>query len=153
MNILHLYISPGHNYFGHHGRDPAAHPVCEVSRLHCLAGRGIEGDRFLDYKANYKGQITFFAHDVYESLCRSLGVLDQSPGVLRRNVVTTGVDLNTLVGRSFELQDVQFEGIEECRPCSWMDRAFYPGAEEWLKWRGGLRARILTDGWLRAPNA
>ena len=32
---------------------------------------------------------------------------------------------------------MRFEGIEECRPCHWMDRAFCPGAEEWLKGRGG----------------
>jgi MOSC domain-containing protein YiiM len=153
MEILHLYISPGHNYFGHHGRDPDAHPTCEVSSIHCFAGRGIEGDRFLDYKGNYKGQITFFAHDVYQDLCRSLGVGDRSPAALRRNVITTGVDLNALIGVSFELQGVQFEGIEECRPCYWMDQGFCPGAEEWLKGRGGLRARILTDGWLRASDA
>jgi hypothetical protein len=27
-----------------------------------------------------------------------------------------------------------------------MDQAVGPGAEAWLKGRGGLRARILTDG-------
>ena len=27
-----------------------------------------------------------------------------------------------------------------------MNHAVAPGAEEWLKGRGGLRARILTDG-------
>jgi len=30
-----------------------------------------------------------------------------------------------------------------------MDQAVGPGAEEWLKGRGGLRARVLTDGELR----
>ncbi len=149
MTVLHLYVSPGHNYFGHHGREPDAHPIREVSSIQCLAGRGIQDDRFLDYKTDYKGQITFFAQETFEELCRSLGVPDQSPALLRRNVITAGVDLKTLIGVSFELQNVQFEGIEECRPCYWMDRALRPGAEEWLKGRGGLRARILTNGWLR----
>jgi hypothetical protein len=27
MRIRHLFISPGHNFFGHHGREPDAHPV------------------------------------------------------------------------------------------------------------------------------
>jgi hypothetical protein len=31
-----------------------------------------------------------------------------------------------------------------------MDRAVAPGAEEFLRGRGGLRARILTDGVLRS---
>jgi hypothetical protein len=30
-----------------------------------------------------------------------------------------------------------------------MDRAFAPGAQEFLKGRGGLRAKILSDGSLR----
>jgi hypothetical protein len=34
-----------------------------------------------------------------------------------------------------------------------MDRVLAPGAEAWLKGRGGLRAKILSDGWLRvAPD-
>jgi hypothetical protein len=31
-----------------------------------------------------------------------------------------------------------------------MDRAIGPGAEEFLKGRGGLRARILTNGTVRS---
>jgi len=58
--------------------------------------------------------------------------------------------LNALVGRIFEIQGVQFQGVEECRPCYWMNHAFRDErVEAWLRGRGGLRARILTDGWLR----
>jgi MOSC domain-containing protein YiiM len=64
-------------------------------------------------------------------------------------VLTRGVDLNTLIGSEFEVQGVRFEGVRECSPCYWMDQAFAPGAEAWLKGRGGLRARILTAGWLK----
>jgi MOSC domain-containing protein YiiM len=58
--------------------------------------------------------------------------------------------LNELIGKRFELQDAQFEGVCECKPCHWMDRAIAPGAEAALRGFGGLRARILTDGILRA---
>jgi MOSC domain-containing protein YiiM len=54
--------------------------------------------------------------------------------------------LSSLIGKQFELQGVRFEGTEECRPCYWMEQALGPGAEIWLKGRGGLRARILTSG-------
>jgi hypothetical protein len=60
--ILQLYISPGHNFFGHHGREPDKFPAIEVPTLECVTGRGIRGDRFFDYK----GQITFFAREVFE---------------------------------------------------------------------------------------
>ena len=64
-------------------------------------------------------------------------------------MVTRGIDLNELVGVEFELQGVRFQGTEECRPCEWMNHAIGPGAEELLRGRGGLRARILSDGILR----
>jgi MOSC domain-containing protein YiiM len=146
MELVRLYISPGHNYFGHHGQPAGVHPVEEVDRLECFAGRGIRGDRFFDYKENYKGQITFFAEEVYLSLCDQFQVWDRSPAVLRRNAITRGAELNDLVGVTFEVQGVRFFGAEECRPCYWMDQAFCPGADAALKGRGGLRARILTDG-------
>jgi len=147
--ILGLYLSPGHNYFGHHGQPAGEHAVLAVPELECVAGRGIRGDRFFDYKPDYKGQITFFAHEVYEELCASLKVADRDPGVFRRNVITRGADLPAWIGREFELQGVLFLGVSECSPCYWMDRAFAPGAEAALQGRGGLRARILRDGILR----
>lgn len=117
-----------------------------------MAGRGVRGDRFFDFKENYKGQITFFAIEVFDELCRELKVENIQPGATRRNVITQGVDLNTLIGRSFTVQNVQFEGVAECAPCYWMDQAIAPGTERWLSGRGGLRARILTNGVLRVDE-
>lgn len=150
IQICHLFISTGHNYFGHHGKPAGESATLEVPRIHCVAGRGIEGDRFFDYKPSYKGQITFFAREEYERLCAVLDVQDRSPAVFRRNVITAGVDLDSLIGREFEIQGVRFLGNSECTPCYWMDQAFGPGAEAALKGRGGLRAQILSDGWLES---
>jgi MOSC domain-containing protein YiiM len=75
---------------------------------------------------------------------------DCSPSLVRRNVITRDVDLNKLIDEDFEVQGVRFHGTSECRPCYWMDHAIAPGAEEFLKGRGGLRAQILTDGILRS---
>lgn len=149
IEILHLVISPGHNYYGHHGVPAGTEPIVEVESVECVAGRGLSGDRFFDYKPDYKGQITFFAVETYEALAAALGVAAGRPVVVRRNVFTRGADLLALVGREFELQGVRFRGAEECRPCEWMDTAVAPGAHEWLKGRGGLRARILSNGTLR----
>ena len=146
--ICQLYISPNHNFFGHHGCEPDEHLAIEVPNIECAAGHGIRGDRFFDYKENYKGQITFFALEVFEELCNALNVQNCSPAFVRRNVITRGVDLNVLIEQEFEIQGVRFHGTGECRPCYWMDRAIAPGAENFLKGRGGLRARILSDGTL-----
>lgn len=110
------------------------------------------GDRFFGFKENYKGQITFFASEVFAKVCQQLGAAEKSPGVTRRNVITRGADLNSLVGRRFYLQGIEFEGVAECSPCHWMNQAIAPGAEAALHGRGGLRARILTDGVLRADE-
>jgi len=159
FRIEHLYVSPGHNYFGHHGKPADEHPIIGVPEIECVAGRGIRGDRFFDYKPDYKGQITFFAAEIYDELCATLlppvsqlSALNAQlppPSAFRRNVITRGADLNSLIGKQFTIQGVTFEGTAECSPCYWMDQAFAPGTEAALKGRGGLRAKILTDGWLR----
>ena len=151
MRLLHLYISPEHNYFGHHGQTPGTAPVEDLPEIEVAAGHGIVGDRFFDFKENYKGQITFFANEIYEGLCAKFGVspADRPPSVFRRNIITAGQDLNALIGEEFEIQGVRFAGMAECSPCHWMDEAFHPGAEAALKNQGGLRARVLTNGILR----
>lgn len=148
--IRHLFISCGHNFFGHHGQPAGTNPVIEKSSVECVAGKGIRGDRFFEYKEDYKGQITFFSLEVLRDVCAQLSIPLPSPGVVRRNVMAEGVDLNQLIGNRFEIQGVQFEGVCECTPCYWMNHAIAPGAEELLKGRGGLRARILTGGTLSA---
>ncbi len=152
ITIRGLFISPGHNFFGHYGEEPGTNPLLAVEEIECVAGRGIRGDRFFDYKDDYKGQITFFAQEVFEEVCRLLAAQPESAGVTRRNVITEGVELNSLIGRRFTVQGVEFEGISECKPCIWMDYAIAPGAEAALKGRGGLRAKILTDGRLRVDS-
>lgn len=149
LRVEQLFISPGHNFFGHHDQPAGEHPIVAVDELECVAGRGIRGDRFFDYKPDYKGQITFFSLEVLDALRRELGLPDAQPQATRRNVYVRGNDLNALIGSEFEVQGVRFAGVEESRPCYWMNAALGPGAEEWLRGRGGLRCRILTNGWLR----
>lgn len=146
MRVEHLFISSGHNFFGRYGQVAGEHPILAVEQVECVAGRGIRGDRFFNYKADYKGQITFFAMEVFEALRRELNLPNVQPQATRRNACVRGADLNALIGKQFEIQGVRFEGIEESRPCHWMNSVLGPGAEEWLKGRAGVRCRILTDG-------
>jgi len=153
LTIERIFISSGHNYFGHHGQAAGEHPLEEVERVECVAGRGLRGDRFFDFKPDYKGQVTLFSAEVFEQLQQALSLPGAQPAALRRNLLVRGADLNALVGQEFELQGVRLSGSAECKPCYWMDQAIGPGAEAWLRGRGGLRCRILSDGWLRAEAA
>lgn len=148
FRIEHLFVSPGHNFFGNHGQAAGKNPIFAVDHVECVAGRGIRGDRFFDFKENYKGQITFFSMEVLEALRRELNLPQAQPQSTRRNVFVRGADLNALIGRQFAIQNVRFVGVEESRPCHWMNDALGPGAEEWLRGRAGLRCRILTTGLL-----
>ena len=51
-----------------------------------------------------------------EALRRELNLPNAKPEASRRNVYTRGVDLNTLIGRTFEVQGVHFAGV--ARPVS-----------------------------------
>ncbi|HVS53243.1 MAG TPA: MOSC domain-containing protein [Opitutaceae bacterium] len=146
MTIRHLFISTGHNFFGRHGQPAGTHPARDVARAKCRAGWGLEGDRFYGYRPDYKGQVTFFAWEIYLAAQREFRVPALTPDAFRRNVIIEGVDLNTLIGRRFSLGGVEFEGTAEARPCYWMNNVVAPGAEDWLMGRGGLRAKVLSDG-------
>ena len=152
VEIAGLWISAGHNFVGRHGLAPREHSAVPVRRIECAAGRGVRGDRYFDHRPDFKGQITFLATEVLEEVREALSLRAIEPGALRRNVLTRQVDLNVLIGQTFELGGILFAGIEECRPCHWMNRAVAPGTEVLLRGRGGLRASILTDGVLRTGN-
>jgi MOSC domain-containing protein YiiM len=149
MNVVRLYRSSEHIYTGHFGGPAGTAPMIEVARVRLLAGRGVEGDRY-SRRDGAKGQITFFAEEAWLRLCTELGRTDRQPDVFRRNVIVRGTDLLALVGREFVVQGVRFRGVEHCKPCFWMEQAFAPGTLGLLgEWKaGGLRASVLSDGWL-----
>ncbi|MEM7673243.1 MAG: MOSC domain-containing protein [Verrucomicrobiota bacterium] len=146
IEIEACYISDGHNFLGHHGKEPGQNLAIKCESVQCKAGQGLVGDRFFGYKSDYKGQITFLEREQIGVLEKELQLTDINPAKFRRNIITYGIDLNTLIGRTFALGALRFQGVEECRPCYWMDYAVAEGAEKFLRGKGGLRARILSDG-------
>jgi hypothetical protein len=76
IRVRNLFISPGHNFVDHHGRLPGEHPVITADEIECVAGHGIRGDRYFDFKENYKGQITFFSQGVFDAMCGELKLPD-----------------------------------------------------------------------------
>jgi MOSC domain-containing protein YiiM len=150
MELLRIFISDGHAYFGRHGQPAGTHGIREIDQVDCVAGRGLRGDRFFDYKDDYKGQVTLFSAHVFAELCREFTAFSADPGQLRRNLLVDEADLNALIGAEFAIQGVRFAAVEECRPCYWMNQAIGAGAEAWLRGRGGLRCRALTSGVLHA---
>jgi MOSC domain-containing protein YiiM len=152
MIIKKLYISLGHAYFGRHEKEPLDYEMIACDQLECIAGKGISGDRFFDYKPDYKGQITFFDWQMHLEICEKFQLPDLDSSAYRRNVLLDEINLDSLIGKKFRIGDCIFEGVEECRPCYWMDRACASGVEHYLKGKGGLRAKILCGGFLKIAS-
>ncbi len=153
--LVEIWISPGNDFRGHHGMARGDHGSACMAEVECVAGMGLRGDRYFGYKADFKGQVTFFDAAALDAVRQQFQRPDLSGGAFRRNLIVRGVDLAAWVGQRFRFQGVEFEGSEECKPCYWMDQAVAPGVEELLKthFRGGLRARVLSDGTLRVGRA
>ena len=148
ITIHDLYVSQGHDFKGRHGKDRLEHGATSVESVECVAGKGVEGDRYFNYKDDYKGQTTFIALEAIHALETELGISIDDHSAFRRNAVVSGIDLNTLVGRTFILGEAMFVGSEQCKPCYWMDQAIGAGALAAMESRGGLRCRILKSGTL-----
>lgn len=121
-------------------------PTSTPERITAITARGIEGDRHClpPEGGNPKRNITLIeraSFDHLESL--GIGVGDEE---LRRNVIVSGIALNPLVGRKFEVGGVRCRGTELCEPCSAIERATKPGVLKALVGRGGIRAEILEGG-------
>lgn len=149
--LLEIWISEGNDFRGRHEKGRLDHGIRGVSEIGCVAGMGLRGDRYFGYKPDFKGQVTFFDADAVQAVREHFAVPELSSSVFRRNLIVRGIDLGEWAGKRFRFQGIEFEATEECKPCYWMDEAVAPGAEEFLKtsFRGGLRARILSDGMLR----
>lgn len=149
--LLEIWISAGNDFRGRHEKGRLDHGIRSVTEIECVAGLGLRGDRYFGYKPDFKGQVTFFDADAVQAVRDHFSQPDLCSSVFRRNLIVRGRDLGAWVGKRFRFQGIAFEATEECKPCYWMDEAVAPGAEAFLKanFRGGLRARILSDGVLR----
>ena len=135
---------------------PAAEAPMQLLRAaKAHAGRGLDGDRYAagagtfspraDRRPGY--DLTLIAAEVLDELTAAGYNVDFAGA--RRNVLTRGIDVNALVGRTFRLGEVLCAGRRLCEPCVHLDRLSGPGLLRPLIHRGGLRADILADGEIR----
>ena len=135
---------------------PAAEaPMQLLDAAQARVGRGLDGDRYAagagtfspraDRRPGY--DLTLMAAEVLDELAAAGHTLDFAS--TRRNVLTRGIDVNALVGRTFRIGEVLCRGRRLCEPCVHLDRLSGPGLLRPLIHRGGLRADILTDGEIR----
>lgn len=83
----------------------AGAPPQTLKAVRALAGRGLEGDRHVSGKGTFPSRLpgsalTLIEAEVCDSFSPSLDAREH-----RRNLVTRGIDLNTLVGHEFAIGD------------------------------------------------
>jgi MOSC domain-containing protein YiiM len=122
-----------------------------VDRVRAVAGRGLEGNRHYYEQAPPGRALTLIAAEALEEGAAS-GV-GLSADESRRNVLTSGIDLNALVGERFRVGDVECVGVELCEPCTTLEGLTRPGVIKAYVHRAGLNADILTDGEIAVGDA
>lgn len=123
-----------------------------VERVRAVAGRGLEGNRYFYDEAPPGRALTLIQAEALKGMREDTG-LELSAGKSRRNILTSGIDLNALVGKRFRVGDVECVGIELCHPCSSLEKMTQKGVIKGLLNRGGLNADILTDGQIAVGDA
>lgn len=94
-----------------------ADAMVPVESVEVVAGAGIVGDRHFGAQQRHPGQnITLVEAEEIERFNQNNGVAIPLLAT-RRNLVTRGVRLNDLVGRTFTVGSVTLRGVELCEPC------------------------------------
>src|SRR5574341_25942 len=149
----------------HVAREASA-PMESLPAVRALPGRGLEGDRyflgtgFYSSKPSFGGrEVTLVETEAVEALLHGVGDAEGhrlgiklAAAETRRNIATVGVPLNHLVDREFWVGPVLLAGTRLCEPCKHLDDLTQRGVMAGLVHRGGLRARILSEGVIRVGD-
>ena len=132
--------------------DRRADPMRKVDQLSALAGRGIEGDRYLLGTGTYSKkpepgrQVTLNQSEVLTSLKDKFNITVK-PEESRRNVLTEGIEINEFIGTEFLVGTVRLHAHRLTRPCEYLENLLdQPGLYKELWDHGGISCEILTDG-------
>ena len=105
-----------------------------------VTGEGLTGDRYLG-----RGDITLVEAEALEAFTEETGI-GLSHAEIRRQLLTTGIRLNDLLGKRFRVGGVEAVGAEWCEPCNHIESLTYPGVLKGMVHRAGLRADIVQPG-------
>jgi MOSC domain-containing protein YiiM len=126
-----------HNLF----RAPKKHmPMEEVCQAQLLADFGLEGCAHA--QPGGTRQILLADRETLEAM-------ELQPGVLRENITTYGLNVNSLpIGQQLRIGEALLEVTMVCTPCNQMER-IRPGLRKELWGRRGMLCRVLEGGVVR----
>jgi MOSC domain-containing protein YiiM len=145
-SVLEIWLTP-----------TAAAPMERVTSARLLAGLGLEGDRYARGGGTWaqypdlEKQLTLIDADDVAAVAREAGAA-LTPGDTRRNLVTTGLDLRSLVGGWFTVGDALLFGMKRCPPCTHLERLTGVRLIKAMVDRGGINAAVFAGGEIRAGD-
>ena len=123
-----------------------------VERALVRAGRGLDGDHATTRGGTGSRNVTIIQAEHVAKMAALTGRAVR-PDQLRRNLVVSGIDLDTLKGARFYVGAVLLEGTGSCPPCSRMNATLGPGGYDAVRGRGGITARALSEGTISIGDA
>ena len=127
-------------------------PMESCEQIRATPGKGLEGDRYYSgmgtfspnpHKPDY--EVTLIQKEHIDGF-RAASALPFTSKHARRNLVSEGLDLNSLVGKEFSVGAVRMRGIRLCEPCNYLAKSSFPEVLSGLVHKGGLRAQIISEG-------
>jgi len=132
-------------------------PMRELARAKLIEGVGLDGDRYATGKGKYSirpsedRQVTLIEMETIEAIRRDHDIA-LLPAETRRNLVTRGVPLNHLVGRSFCVGEAVLFGCRLNVPCKYLEGLLGKAVYTPLLNRSGLNCRIVRGGEICATD-
>ena len=126
-------------------------PLLEVEEALITEEEGLVGDHYK--AAGKKRQVTLIQAEHLEAVARMLQRDRIDPGLTRRNLVVSGINLLALQDRRFRLGEVLLEMTGLCHPCSRMEENLGPGGYNAMRGHGGITARVIEGGTIRPGDA
>jgi MOSC domain-containing protein YiiM len=102
-----------------------------------------------DYRSRGNRQVTLIQAEHLPVIAALCGLDSVEPGMLRRNLVVSGISLRALKDKRFSIGPVQLLGTGECVPCSHMEQNLGIGGYNAMRGHGGITARVLSEGHIR----
>jgi MOSC domain-containing protein YiiM len=119
-------------------------PVTVVDRVEADTERGLVGDRYAG--SSGKRQVTLIQWEHLPAVASMLGRETVDPGLLRRNIAVSGINLLALKDKHFEIGGAVLEFTDLCHPCSFMEESLGEGGYNAMRGHGGITARVVRSG-------
>lgn len=131
-------------------------PMESVGAVEAVTGKGLRGDRYAGHVGHWSPldecQVTLVSGESLDEIAGSYGVSVHA-GEHRRNLVTRGIDLMNLYGRTFTVGAAVLAFDRPRPPCRYIASITEPGMTRALgARRGGICARVVASGVIRVGD-